>query len=156
MECVIYNDTLSSYFPVDAVLRRSPECSCAYADEELNSMATKLIVSNLPKSAKVSDLLKLFSQYCAISDVVINESFTTHKPWALITVEKAEPDVSDEDEVDENDDDDVDENDEDDVDEFNEPVLDDHSIDRLIDQLDGLLWRGKRLRVKRRSRRTFY
>jgi len=110
------------------------------------AVKVKLIVRNIPRSARDWELWDFLSRYCEVTEFVIKEDSVTERRWALIEVGKPEPDDSDE---------------SDDEAEFDDPddressdrktlELDDRKINLLIAQLDGLVWKGKKLKVRRR------
>jgi hypothetical protein len=116
-------------------------------ERNYTSRPVKLIVSNIPKSARVWELWEFLSQFCVLADLVINESPISKKPWALVELEKAEPGYSEEPEKDDSEEDDSD------APELNESTgseLDQHSVDQLLDRLNGLWFQGKTLKVRRR------
>jgi len=94
------------------------------------------IVSNIPRSARVWELWELLSEYSdLLSDVDIHASSTTKAPWARVTLRSSSASAGENGEP-----------------EFNGQQaveLDDRYVTRLLTQLNGLVWRGKRLRARR-------
>jgi hypothetical protein len=113
----------------------------------------KLIVSNIPRSARLGDLWEFLSQFCKLADLVINESPISKKRWALAELANTEPSDPQEQEGDDANDDDEDEGG---LGDSTLPNLDDRSVDKLVAELNGQFFRDKRLKVKRRVREKLY